>query len=745
MSDCFSFRFHESVQQTRKSLVLFFTAVISVDVIIRIIKKDVTDNLAPGNVYLIGPQPLYGEFKSYLKDNSFVSEFKSYVGEPNEKLKFIAFDTDGALIADNGNKLEGEIILRLIHAGMIKIFKKRQGVITSSQSYHFVKPSGDHCDKFIRASNLLTSSVEVAFLALALLPHLTKNITRIYVDTSSISYLISMAVLLSEKFSKKLPIIESFESYAVFNQKFDFVSGPDSLAIISATTSGSLVKSLLRDGCFQKEQILTLFHLNLPKDQIGIFDIANATPTGIASEKPKNCALCKKGSRLIRIGGDQFLPETPRHELLMIKKTDFSKARENFFRDFATRNILGWNRLPEKQSDTPEHFYIDLTKIFPIKKFNKEKTNSNAFLDDFEKKLRRHLTRDIETVIYLNDDGSRALANEIKTHLGVDVKKQQWKSLAEVDESALKDSASAFVVAGAITSGRKLLDASRKLRSIHKSASITYFVGFSKLPTDEAFDQLSKDLCQGGHEFVVLRKCPMPRIKEYTKTAWEAESEKLDHYSGDDPFVPLGEPLPVVLKARRDFFMQRENNNNKLFLPSATQKPMQLRNTFAFWADLLLDCKKASQADVYWTIHAILHDLRTKSNETALASTYHTTLLSPACFDRYNDGVIQACLLRAAYPTEMNYAINTDYSRLMCDVVISIVNDWDKPQGEAVLEFLLAIWLERLQLASEHIAEIKKLDSGTMPKDLRYLLNGIAVPVPIIAITDNESPDSEES
>ena len=727
MSDCFSFRFQETAQHTRKSLVLFFPAAISIDAIIKVLKKDVTDNLIPGNVYIVGPQSLQSEFQKCFSDHSFISEFKSYVGPPADKLKSIAFENDGKLNNVDNTLLKAETVQRLIHAGMIEIFKTRQGVITSSQSYHFIKPSGDHCDKFIRASNLLTSSIEVSFLAIALLHRLTTNITRIYVDTSSISYLVSIAMLLSEKFSKRLPIIESFESYAVLNQKYDFVSGPDSLVIISATTSGSLVKSLLKDGYFQKEQVFTLFYLNLPTDQVGMFNIADAIPNGIASKKPKDCGLCKKGSRLIRIGGDQFLPETPKHELLMITKRDFTKEREGFFQDFATRDILGWNKLPEQQSDASEHFFIDLGKLFPTIK--SRTATPTAFMEEFERKLRKHLTRDVATVIYLNDAGSKALADQIRNHLGIRASKAlAWYSLTEINEASLTARASAFVVAGAITSGRKLLDASRKLRGLRKSASITYFVGFSKLPTTEAFNQLKKDLVQGGHELVVLRNCPMPRIKEYTKTAWEAETEKLSPYSGEDPFSNDSH-LPATLQTRYNFLNNKESDNNHLFLPSVSGAPLQLRNTFAFWSDLQLDCKKASQADVYWTIHAILHDLRTKSNETALASTYHSTLLSPACFDRYNDAVIQACLLRAAQPTELNYAINTDYSRLMCDVVSTIIIDWDKPQGEAALEFLMAIWLERLQLTPEHIHEIKALSKENMCPDLIFMLEQIETPL----------------
>ena len=294
-------------------------------------------------------------------------------------------------------------------------------------------------------------------------------------------------------------------------------------------------------------------------------------------------------------------------------------------------------------------------------------------------------------------------------------------NLSQVDDKSLKDSASVIVVAGAITSGRMLLDASRKLRYINKSASITYFVGFSKLPTKDTFEQLEKDLELGGHELVVLIKCPMPRIKENSKTAWDWELKKLSECT--DPLSNMNSgPLPQTLTTRIETLRVSNSDPNQLFLLSPVGNLLKLRPTFAFWSDLELETNKATQADVYWTIQSVLHDLRIRSDEKGLASTYHTTLVSPACFDRYNDGVIQASLLRAAKPTELNYAVDTDFSRRMADVVLAVINSWNNDQGEAALEFLIAIWTGRMQLVDEHLKEITHVNIEHMPEEMRFLM-----------------------
>jgi len=110
-----------------------------------------------------------------------------------------------------------------------------------------------------------------------------------------------------------------------------------------------------------------------------------------------------------------------------------------------------------------------------------------------------------------------------------------------------------MVVAGAITSGIALLSVSRKLRSINCLSSITYLVGFSKLPNKESYAQLDKDLCQGGHTLVAIRDCQLPRIKDPVMTAWDRECQLLSSWDEtEDPLTQHTQPdippsLPDVL------------------------------------------------------------------------------------------------------------------------------------------------------------------------------------------------------
>jgi hypothetical protein len=710
MSRYFSFRFRQEPKQ-RDSLVIFCHSDIDVPSLTKVIRDDVKENLLPHCVMIIKYHFDLNTYNELISDNIFIGEIESWVGNISEKLFFLSVNSEGS-ISDIVSNNEFSFSKSLLTSGAAHIFQNRKGLITSLPSYHFVKPSGDHCDKFIRASNLFTSGVEVAFLSIGLLPYLKENIKQIYVDTSSISFLVSIAIQLSNKFKDNAPIIESFESYSVFKKSYDF-NEKNSLVIISATTSGGLAKRLTLDTTFTFNDIITLFYSTIPSDQTSIFCISKAINGNIYSSHEADCKLCLQGSKIIKIEGEQFLPETPKHELLVIKKVDYNKERQDFFKEFATKGFLKFDIATTQDLDK-EHFYVDIKKII--------ESNSKSFITSLTKKVNKHFSRDIKTVISIDDSDAKILAQKILDITGDNsIKLVCYKDITEDD---LKNHSSVMVIASAITSGRQLLAAARKLRGIDPSATITYLVGFAKLPTEDAFEQLRKDLCLGGHELISLRTCYLPRFREGFLTPWDIERQFLSEIGNPiDPFSDDRAALPQILATR----LEKETelaDQNSLFLPTPTGEVLKLRNTFAFWSGTNLKPSESSQADVYWTIQAILHDLRLK-HDNGLATTYHSTLISPVCFDRYNDGLIQSCLLRAAKSIELNYAVEEEFSRQITDIIISIIENHDNPQGEACLEFLLAICTGRLKIQNKHLNEVVGLKIKNPSDEVSFLLRQI--------------------
>jgi hypothetical protein len=718
MSDLFLFRFEDKSNNRKQSIVVFGVNELSADNIEAAVKHDVSVNLTPSKIYIVGLSTQQENLKCLAGNKSRIKVLSSLISNDEKNVEFISVSPNGIFeSAKTSIKLDIKLQNKILAAGGVEIFRKRQGLLTSSPHYHFVKPSGAHCDKFIRVSNLLTSGNEVAFIALGILPYIKDDIKHIYVDTSSISFLIMTALQLSGKYQKILPVIESFESYSAFNKKYDFIEAATSTVFISATTSGGLNSKLTKETNLYKDRIVTLFFSHLSENQKGIFNISEATSDGIYSTSPAECKLCKDNSKLINIVGEQFLPEIPRHEQFLIRKPHFNDDRAVFFKEFSTHGFLNCNK--SESNRFREHFYIDVAK------FLDNESLSSSFVETLHLALNKSFSRDINTIVTLDDYGSYALREKIKQYLGSEERNLNWLTLAELESANFDCSHSAMVIAGSITSGRKLLAASRKLRALDKSASIKYLVGISKLPTKETSAQLTKDLQQGGHELIILKSCPLPRVKEHIVTAWELEERFYDVV--DDPLETDQVELPAILVKRKNVLTENDSQNG-LFLTKANGEQLILRDGFAFWSDLEIDCSKASQADVYWTIQSIMHDLRLANADTGFESTYHSTVLSPICFDRYNDGVIQACLIRAATPAELNYTIDEHFSRQMTDVLLSILKSWDIDQGEGCLEFLLALATQRMKVLEADLMRILELfHVPDMNETIKYFLNDIAI------------------
>jgi len=84
---------------------------------------------------------------------------------------------------------------------------------------------------------------------------------------------------------------------------------------------------------------------------------------------------------------------------------------------------------------------------------------------------------------------------------------------------------------------------------------------------------------------------------------------------------------------------------------------------------------------------------------------HRRTLLSPECFHLFNDGVIQASILRGAERAELDYRVDELASSAMRDLLRHTFRNLDNNSGEAALEFLLAIADHRLRLSERHTRE----------------------------------------
>src|SRR5690606_29381259 len=113
------------------------------------------------------------------------------------------------------------------------------------------------------------------------------------------------------------------------------------------------------------------------------------------------------------------------------------------------------------------------------------------------------------------------------------------------------------------------------------------------------------------------------------------------------------------------------------FLPcgSSLMGSLQLRKDFAYWPSGYREGADNGPA-IFATIAAILQQARDRkfANPEHWLNTdaFQQVVLAPDNFARYNDGIIQAALLRAAYPSELDYSRDAASSIYMLDLLLKI-------------------------------------------------------------------------
>lgn len=106
-------------------------------------------------------------------------------------------------------------------------------------------------------------------------------------------------------------------------------------------------------------------------------------------------------------------------------------------------------------------------------------------------------------------------------------------------------------------------------------------------------------------------------------------------------------------------------------MKSHTSEVLYLRKNFAFW-NFDYEESQIFQSEVFFTINSIINFLENKeiTTEGSLQqSNFVRTLLSTENFQRFNDGIIQACFLRASKPEYLSYDLDPDSSRQMTTLI----------------------------------------------------------------------------
>lgn len=671
------------------------------------IKSETSRVLSPDVAYLIYPQDQIETVRCRLKEDN--SPFHTL--STDTAIGLYSYDNTGGVkrhVPLRGEPPETLPLEHIRRQGLTVLFDRRHGLLEAGPTAHFVKPSKKIDSRFLRASHALSEGAEIFFVAFWLLPYLTDDLEFVHLDTSSIASVVFAGLLIKQ--SSKMPTVRTFQSYQRL-QTHPFSPDRADLVLISASQSGSMagqIASSVKDAT----RIVTLFSMGEPSPQPTrvLCDLRidrELNPTGYPLAPPSpDLAL----TRPIRLIGEHFIaaPEPARAVIPGLKHAPAVIAEK-------ISRLQGKGIFVAYKADANQNsrraIWVNVEQLL----------DAPPFKEWIEKTVIREIPASVRAIVYPdNDESARSVANAlieaIRRH-GGDLKGVIQLTLRDIEQeqqAQWPESGSPVVIVGGATGhGEKLLSISRALRR-YAPNSHRIFLSAATIPSSKrAFSLLQSNLKQPNHCFSSMFEVFLDRA-----TASESWNKERDCLAENQ------EALSGAVADRLRILESPSGLEKNLFLPGPKGE-LRLRDNFAFWPDNT-PCGNASQADVFLTIAAILQNLRTGADvqpEHRIVNDPQThTVLSGETFTRYNDGVIQAAILRAALPIELNYCDTPEESRFVSDLIRQMVDYSDRQQGEALGEFLLAILLGRMKLANADLQNLKNTINESISRLNEYQL-----------------------
>lgn len=628
---------------------------------------------------------------------------------------------------------------------LARLFAERGGKMKAPHGFHYSKPSKKHADTFLRASNVLEHFAATPILAFWLIRHAWRmQVDHILVDTSGISsvaYALAREIGIRKKM-KNLPMVASHESYGGLAGLV--IRNPSStLLLVSATTSGGLKRELLTKRALG-DQIVTLFYLGEKPDELGkvLCDLSRdkLNPNGfepINSAPEDNCDLCKNHhSYPIQLNGDQFVFEPPVIQEVAAALADFPSVLREKVDRFAGiglfrvhRNVCG--RLAEISFDVGKLFERpDTISYQPTRKA----------ITDFQERWKREILRgapmNLQHVIYTEYPYSKELAEAALKHLKV---VSEDLALEPVDSREFrtrtkKDEASALVISACIDDARELMGISLSLRNIQPRGNVAYVTPIFKSASDAERQRIKSNLTFGENQantFSLFSLLDISLPASVEKDSWSRELDFLREFEVWLDKEELERPRFLDVRVELLLNASKDGLVDQLYWPDKDGRELKVRSDFT-----LLNTegggRPLTQSDIYVAISCFLWALRNGvPQKPQLAyGPYARAVLQPETFQRFNDGVIQAAILRAARGRELAYSnCEKEISLRMRNVILELMEPQNS--GESLPEFVLAIGLRQLTLHPEHeqyvLEDIVKNDVHPDAGSLaRYILSSSA-------------------
>lgn len=576
--------------------------------------------------------------------------------------------------------------------GVSELFGRADVVLKAPPGYAYLLPSGKQSSVFIRPDMCLSTSSAVDFVALVLFARLQRSgrklgqLRIVFVD-SMVIFPVALALReLVRRAGSDQPIaIESFHSYQGFSAVPSQLPG-GSICLISASTTLALHRKWMEEKRVPVDDVFTLVTL--------IGDHTHGLQHLVALDGHNDECNQVMPKYSIAVKGDIFLPvlQAPR-KVLLAEKIHKVEAASRFC-NLSGKAVFDVFRSNAIGGGKPRSLYVDGKNLIGV----------SSFREWVEERLFHCVRASTRVIVFQDDRESKLLAEQVEGYCRerLGLQELQLVSSSELEGRSFEEREwGAIVCAAVVGRGSLLQDISRVLRDKHDGSRL-YVIGAQVSETGHELKNLTDNLKKGpdgSYEACVFLGVSVGR------TLLEAYQAEVDFYT---ELTERASAVPPLIERRLDSLRSYSGLGNGALLPfrEDLKGVLELRSGFVFWRGAQYS-PGAFQAEVLGTIATVLQRSRENSRgdiERSLSCThFRQVVLDPENFSRYNDGVIQAALLRCAHPSELDYRGDSMASAFMRTFMTRIIERFSSNAGEAVLEFLLAIAMKRVRLVDSDL------------------------------------------
>lgn len=590
---------------------------------------------------------------------------------------------------------------------------ERNNVLNIAPAGHtFKHPSTRISKLFIQSREIAANETELQFVAKGL-HTFVKNvdwpkIKAIYIDTMGIYSVVKEAALTAGCNAN----IESYHSYKSLNELN--LPSEDYLIVISASTSGGMARDLVnRDFC--KDKIVTLIDVELRPSLSHV--LINLSATGLLRE----VSIVDGNETDIELVGEHFSYKAKPPKQVTVGISHKPKHLLDILKDFCISGINPINQRVDVIGKNP------LLSLKPANLYRSEKFN-----DWLQEELNWSLSLSIDTVIYSDDGASELLAKKTFEYINNASRDEKSPSLLKwpnISKEDLKYSNGVIVITAFAGDGGKLRQISRDLREYEsKTIPRQFLIGVGLPQSMEYWKKLEhflvRNATQRFYSFSVWKVLPLG--PDNIKKSWD-ELVQLAAKADNESNSPLDTIQYDDVAKCYDALSTTIRSANNSLLPNTNGDSLKLTEGFVFFDDKFDDkIDNITQGDTLLTIAAVLQTAREHANpEKCLRPTnYQSVVISPENFLRFNDDILQACILRASLPSELDYSSDHHLSELMKEFLYKVFTRHQHPFGYASLEFASALAVGKLKLKKEHSRDLieKSIENINLES---YVLTGL--------------------